>query len=74
MARIGSLAWEHLRRKAWSCHQVLVAETSPIEFKADAFEQLVLPAPTKEIIRRSMAEHGGAQFRSAPDGTFQWFD
>ena len=31
--------------------KVLVAETSPIEFRADAFEQLVLPAPTKEIIK-----------------------
>jgi hypothetical protein len=32
--------------------QVLVSETSPIEFRADAFEQLVLPAATKEIIKR----------------------
>lgn len=31
--------------------KVLVAETAPIEFRADAFEQLVLPAPTKEIIK-----------------------
>ena len=28
-----------------------MAETAPIEFKSDAFEQLVLPGDTKEIIR-----------------------
>ena len=36
--------------KCWG--QVLVADTSPIHFRADAFEQLVLPNDTKEIIRQ----------------------
>eukprot|EP00913_Durusdinium_trenchii_P003813 g3530.t1 len=38
--------------KCWG--QVLVAETAPIEFKSDAFEQLVLPGDTKEIIRSAV--------------------
>ena len=44
--------------KCWG--QVLVADTSPIQFRADAFEQLVLPKDTKEIIRsdsQNLADH-----------------
>eukprot|EP00439_Symbiodinium_sp_Y106_P057526 s1271_g8.t1 len=42
--------------KCWG--QVLVADTSPIQFRADAFQQLVLPDDTKEIIR-SAVRHAG---------------
>eukprot|EP00435_Cladocopium_sp_Y103_P003361 s3235_g1.t1 len=50
--------------KCWG--QVLVSETSPIEFRADAFEQLVLPAPTKEIIKSAVrhASSSGLDFIS----------
>ncbi|CAL1130335.1 unnamed protein product, partial [Cladocopium goreaui] len=50
--------------KCWG--QVLVSETSPIEFRADAFEQLVLPAATKEIIKSAVrhASSSGLDFIS----------
>lgn len=50
--------------KCWG--QVLVAETEPISFRADAFEKLVLPMETKEIIRSAVrhASSSGLDFIS----------
>lgn len=42
--------------KCWG--QVLVAETSPIDYRSDAFDKLVLPAEKKEIIRAAVRHSG----------------
>jgi len=42
--------------KCWG--QVLVEDTSPVEFREQAFEQLVLPADRKELIRAAVRHAG----------------
>lgn len=52
----------------WPDLEVLVADTTPIKFRSNAFEQLVLPAEMKEIIRpRSQLSRCGSHHL---DGAF----